>query len=146
MKIFFMLVFCTLSSYMVMAQNTFRAKAINDQTKAVLKGATATIPALKIAVSADTSGLITIPNIPNGKFEIEITYVSFSKSEKVYSFPQNNPDEIIDINLEPTTGELAEVTIQTTRTNQNLRDIPTRVEALPLEELDEKSTMRPGDI
>jgi outer membrane receptor for ferrienterochelin and colicins len=29
---------------------------------------------------------------------------------------------------------------------KNPTDIPTRIEALPLEELDEKSTMRPGDI
>lgn len=141
-----MLVLCTLSSYWVMAQNTFRAKAINNQTKAVLKGATANIPDLKISASADSSGLIIITNIPNGKYEIEITYVGFSKSEKVYSFPQNNPNQVVDISIDPATGELAEVTIQTTRTNQNLRDIPTRVEALPLEELDEKSTMRPGDI
>ncbi|MDB5117426.1 MAG: TonB-dependent receptor plug [Mucilaginibacter sp.] len=135
-----------LLSHWIMAQNTFKAKVINDQTKATLKGATAFIPDLKISAAADTSGLITIPNIPNGKFEIEITYVGFAKSEKVYIFPQKSPDQILEVSLEPATGELAEVTVQTTRTNQNLRDIPTRIEALPLEELDEKTTMRPGDI
>jgi len=135
-----------LLSHWIIAQNTFRAKVVNDQTKAILKSATATIPDLKISAVADTSGLIIIPNIPNGKFKIEITYVGFDKSEKVYNFPQTNPDQIIEVNLGPSTGELAEVTVQTTRTNQNLRDIPTRIEALPLEELDEKSTMRPGDI
>jgi len=134
-----------LSNWLI-AQNTFKAKVINDQTKVALTGATATIPVLKIAVSADTSGLIVIPNIPNGKFEIEITYIGFSKSQKVYSFPLQNPEQIIEVSLEPSTGELAEVTVQTTRTNQSLRDIPTRIEALPLEELDEKSDMRPGDI
>ncbi|RWY48375.1 TonB-dependent receptor [Mucilaginibacter gilvus] len=146
MKRFFMLISFVLLAHLVSAQNTFRAKVFNDQTKAALKGATATIPDLKISISADTSGLLTIPNIPNGKFEIEITYVGFGKSEKVYSFPMQTPDQVLTINLEPSTGELAEVTVQTTRTNQNLRDIPTRIEALPLEELDEKSTMRPGDV
>ena len=137
---------CMLLSHWIMAQNSFKAKVINHQTKTILKGATATIPDLKITVAADSSGLITIPNIPNGKFEIVITYVGFAKSEQVYSFPQAHPDQLIEIDLEPATGELAEVTVQTTRTNQNLRDIPTRIEALPLEELEEKSTMRPGDI
>jgi outer membrane receptor for ferrienterochelin and colicins len=146
MKRIFMLIAFMLFYYGVMAQNTFRAKVINDQTKMILKGATATIPDLKKTVAADTSGLITIPDIPNGKFEIEISYVGFSKSEKVYNFPLQHRHQIMEISLEPSSGELAEVTIQTTRTNQNLRDIPTRVEALPLEELDEKSTMRPGDI
>ncbi len=137
---------CMLLSFGIMAQNTFKAKVINDQTKVPLKGATAFIPDLKIAAIADTSGLITINNIPNGRFEIGITYIGFAKSEKVYSFPLQHPDEIIEVSLGASTGELAEVTVQTTRTNQNLRDIPTRIEALPLEELDEKSTMRPGDI
>ncbi|MGY4386440.1 outer membrane receptor for ferrienterochelin and colicins [Pedobacter sp. UYP24] len=146
MKIFFILLSFVLFSQLVSAQNTFRAKVLNNQTKMVLKGATGTLPDLKISASTDTSGLLTIPNIPNGKFEIEITYVGFDKSEKVYHFPSQQPSEIIKIYLEPSSGELAEVTVQTTRTNQNLRDIPTRIEALPLEELDEKSTMRPGDI
>ncbi|HEY4195307.1 MAG TPA: TonB-dependent receptor, partial [Mucilaginibacter sp.] len=146
MKLIFMFLSLMLSSHWLLAQNTFKAKIIDDQTKAALKGATATIPDLKITASSDTSGLLTIANIPNGKFEIEITYVGFSKSEKAYSFPLQHPEDILTVGLEPTTGELAEVTIQTTRTNQNLPDIPTRIEALPLEELDEKSTMRPGDI
>ncbi|MDP9076507.1 MAG: TonB-dependent receptor [Bacteroidota bacterium] len=146
MKRIFMLLPVMLLYCSVMAQNTFKAKVFNYQTKAALKGATANIPDLKISASADTDGLITIPNIPNGKFEIKITYVGFVKSEKVYAFPQKTPEQILEISLEPSTGELAEVVVQTTRTGQNLRDIPTRIEALPLEELDEKSTMRPGDI
>lgn len=135
-----------LLSYGIMAQNIFKAKVLNDQTKATLKGATAYIPDLKVSAVADTSGLITIPNIPNGKFEIEISYVGFVKSEKVYSFPMQHQEKPIEVSLGLATGELAEVTVQTTRTNQNLRDIPTRIEALPFEEMDEKSTLRPGDI
>ena len=141
-----MLLTFVLLSNLLSAQNTFTARVINAQTKAVLKNATVTIPDLKIVVSTDTSGLLTILNIPNGKFGVEITYVGFVKSQQVYSFPLPNPEQILTISLEPSTGELAEVTIQTTRTNQNLGDIPTRIEALPQEELDEKSTMRPGDI
>ncbi len=146
MKRIFILLLLILFTQWVSAQNTFVAKIFNDQTKEVLKGATASIRNLKTSVKTDASGVLTIPNIPNGKFEIEITYIGFNKSEKVYLFPSQHPNEIIMVNLEPSSGELAEVTIQTTRTNQNLRDIPTRIEALPLEELNEKSTMRPGDI
>ncbi|WP_413669440.1 TonB-dependent receptor plug domain-containing protein [Mucilaginibacter sp. Mucisp86] len=146
MKRVFMLFLCMLLSHWVMAQNTFVAKVINNQTKSALIGATVTIPDLKISVSTDNAGLITITNIPNGKYEIEVSYVGFTKSEKVYSFPAQHSEKLLIIGLEPSGGELAEVTVQTTRTNQNLRDIPTRIEALPLEELDEKSTMRPGDI
>ncbi|WP_428329400.1 TonB-dependent receptor [Mucilaginibacter sp.] len=146
MKKSFILISYILLSHCLIAQNTFKARVTNDQTKTALKGATATIADLKLTVSADTGGFIIIHNIPNGKFKIEITYVGFAASDKVYTFPLKNPGQFFDESLEPSAGELAEVTIQTTRTNQNLRDIPTRIEALPYEELDEKSTMRPGDI
>jgi outer membrane receptor for ferrienterochelin and colicins len=135
-----------LSVHTITAQNTLKALIRNDRTKAALKGATISIPGLKSSAIADTSGSITINNIPNGKFDIEITFIGFRKQEKVFTFPLKQPDQIIEFGLEPQTGELAEVTIQSTRTNQNLRNIPTRIEVLPLEELDEKSTMRPGDI
>ncbi|TCD00723.1 TonB-dependent receptor [Pedobacter frigidisoli] len=146
MKRTFIIILLITVSFYANAQNTFKALVRNDRTKEILKGATANIPALKISTGADTSGLITINNIPNGKFEILISFVGFSKIEKVISFPLGHPGQIIEFGLEPQLDQLDEVVVQTTRTNQNLRDIPTRIEALPLEELDEKSTMRPGDI
>jgi iron complex outermembrane receptor protein len=126
-------------------QNTFKAIIRDDKTQKPLAGATAFVPNLKMGATADTSGLVTL-NFPNGKFEIEFSYVGHSKAEKVITFPMQNPAEVVQIDLGQQGDELAEVTIQTTRTNQNLRDIPTRIEALPAEELDEKGTMRPGDI
>ncbi|NCD70882.1 TonB-dependent receptor [Mucilaginibacter agri] len=145
-KTIVLIFYVLLSATLVTAQNIFRAKVVNNQTKALLKGATAAIPDLKISTSADTSGMITITNIPDGSFAVTITYVGFSVSKLVYKFPLKNPGQIFEIGLEPASGELAEVVVQTTRINQNLRDVPTRIEALPSEELDEKSTMRPGDI
>jgi outer membrane receptor for ferrienterochelin and colicins len=141
-----MLISCLLLSHLVIAQYAFKARITNQQTSTSLKGATATIADLKISVSADTAGVITIPNIPQGTFKIVVTYVGFTATELVCNFPLKDPSRVLEIGLEPSSGELAEVTVQTTRTNQNLRDIPTRIEALPAEELDEKSTMRPGDI
>ena len=130
---------------MAYGQNTFKAIIRDDKTKLPLTGASAIVPDLKIGTTADTTGLITL-NIPNGKFEIEFSFIGYGKVEKVLTFPMQGASTITEIYLEPQGGELAEVTIQTTRTNQNLGDIPTRVEALPAEELDEKGTMRPGDI
>ena len=135
-----------LSSHAAMSQNIFKAFVHSDKTKQSLAGATVVIPDLKLAATADTGGLIVIKNIPNGKYEVEISYVGYNKLEKVFNFPMKAQGETLDLTLEPKGDELGEVVVQSTRTNQNLRDIPTRIEALPLEELDEKGTMRPGDI
>ena len=141
-----MLLSFILISYWVTAQNTLNLRVTIDQTKLPLKGAIVTIPALKLAATSDTSGLISFHHIPDGKFEIEISFVGFDKEDKVITFPLQHPEEIYEFDLDREEDELAEVTVTTTRTNQNQRDIPTRVEALPLEELDEKSTLSPGNI
>jgi iron complex outermembrane receptor protein len=111
-----------------------------------LPHATVKIPDLKITSASDSSGNVAINNIPNGKFEIEVSFAGYSDLEKTYVFPLAKPDTIFSLALQTLGNELGEVVIQSTRTNQNLRDIPTRIEALPLEELDEKSSMSPGDI
>ena len=146
MKFYFLLLFAVLTYHIAYAQNTFKAVVKDDKTKLPLPGATATITSLNIGGTTDTSGHIVITNIPDGKYEVRFSFVGYFGQEKTIILPLKSPDEILEIFLEPQSGELAEVTIQTTRTNQNLRDIPTRIEALPQEELDEKGTMKPGDI
>lgn len=128
------------------AQNTLHVIIRDDATKLPLPGATALIAAINKGASADTGGRLTINNIPNGKYEVRFSFISYSAREKMITFPQSKPGDVLEIYLEHTPGELAEVVIQTTRTNQNLSDIPTRIEALAADELDEKGTMRPGDI
>lgn len=44
------------------------------------------------------------------------------------------------------TQEMEEVVISSTRSSRTIRDIPTRVEFIAGEELDEKANMKPGDI
>lgn len=146
MKNTFILVTFIILSTTAAAQNTFKALIRNDRTKEVLKGAIATITTLNLSAASDSSGILIMNNIPDGKFEILVSFVGFKKQGKTVSFPLAYPGHIVEFGLEPQSDELAEVVIQSTRSNKNLADIPTRVEALPLEELDEKSTMRPGDI
>ncbi|MEO6520206.1 MAG: TonB-dependent receptor [Mucilaginibacter sp.] len=134
-----------LLSTAAISQNTFRAVIRDDKTNLTLAGATATIPDLKIGASADSGGLLTIKNIPNGKYRIQLSFIGYISTEKTFTFPLKESAPL-NLSLEPNGGELAEVVVQSTRTNQNLRDIPTRIEVLPLEELDEKGTMKPGDI
>jgi iron complex outermembrane receptor protein len=146
MKSLFILICAVLSVHIVIAQNTFNAIIRNDQNKQTLAGATATIPVLQLTTTSDSAGHIIFKNIPNGKFTIEVTYVGLNKQEKTLTFPLKHNADTFEFDLEPQEGELAEVTIQSTRTNQKIQDIPTRIEALPMEELDEKSTESPGDI
>ena len=143
---FSLLIVGMLLSFTAMSQNIFKAIILSDKTHHPLSGATAYIPNLKLGATADSTGLLLIKNIPRGKFEVEITYVGYNKLEKDFIFPLTDTAGLLAFTLEPQGDELDEVVVQSTRTDQNIRNIPTRIEALPLEELDEKSTLSPGDI
>jgi len=144
-KIFSLFLFLA-GSYYSIAQNTFSTIVKNSNTKEILSNASAAIPALHLTSNADSNGIITITQIPDGKYKVVITYVGYNPTELLCNFPLKSGMPVPDTYLQPLNKELEEVTVQSTRTNQNLRDIPTRIEALPLEELEEKSTERPGDI
>lgn len=135
-----------LLSYATQAQHILRLLVKDDETRLPLIGATAYIDILKRGGAADTSGQIKINDIPAGKYEVKLSCIGYLSADRTFTVPSKLIDGAIEIFLEPMAGELAEVVIQTNRTGQNRSESPTRIEALPAEELDEKATMRPGDI
>jgi len=111
-----------------------------------LPGATFYMPEIKKGSSAGENGITTIVDIPKGIFQVQASFIGYKTLTRTIAFPLKDPDKIIPIDLESQEGELREVIVQSTRTNQNLRSIPTRVEVLGAEELEEEGTMNPGDI
>jgi len=135
-----------LASVAAHAQQTIRFIVRDDETQQPLAGATAYIDDLKKGASSDTSGVIVLKNIPNGKYEVKFSMVGYLPLDKTVTLPLTGPDMAIPVSLDPTSGELAEVVVQTNRTNQNRSNIPTRIEALPPDEMNEKGTLSPGNI
>ncbi|MDQ2862541.1 MAG: TonB-dependent receptor, partial [Bacteroidota bacterium] len=128
------------------AQNTFKAIVKDNTTKVALVGASAYIDKLKSGASANNKGVLTITNIPNGEFEIEFSYSGYETQRKEFKFPQKNPGEIFEIDLEQNTTELGAVIVSTTRSSRSVEDIPTKVDVLAAEDLNEKGEMKPGNI
>lgn len=56
------------------------------------------------------------------------------------------PGDTIIILIKPLVDEMSEVVVSSTRSSRTLRNIPTRVEVINGEELEEKGNMKPGDI
>ncbi len=132
---------CTLNMY---AQHTFKA-IIKDAQKKPLQSATATIKPLKKSAVADSSGFVTIKIIPTGKFEVMLSHVGFEDKVILFEFPIAN-DSIFEIELKETEHEENEVVVTSTRSTGSIANIPTRIETIAGEELQEKGNMKPGDI
>ena len=143
MQRFFLVAVILVTVFTASAQHTFKAKIINKETGEGVAKASVTLEELKRTVAADSTGLILIKDIPAGKYTISITSVGYAERSVVYDFP---PDQDVTIMMETEHEEEEEVRIQSTRSTRTIQDIPTRVEFVAGEELDEKANMKPGDI
>ena len=138
------LILCLCLAHNLFAQNILKATIKNEKTKEVLIGVSVFIKGTQNGTTSDTSGLAELKNIPNGKQTIVFNYIGFTTVEKNISFPQ---DITIEILLEPSAEELEEVkVVSSTRSSRNIKNIPTRIETIAAGELDEKSSMQPGNI
>jgi outer membrane receptor for ferrienterochelin and colicin len=143
MQRYFLVAAILLSGFAASTQYTFKAKIISKETGEPLAGATVNIESLKKITAADSSGLVLIKDIATGKYLIKVTSIGYVKREETFEI-NSNIEVVIEMNIEREEEE--EVVIQSTRSTRTIRDIPTRVEFVAGEELDEKANMKPGDI
>jgi len=144
MKRLFIAILLTGSLHNLVAQNTFTALIKDEDTKEALPFANVILEGTRIGGSADTTGKVTIKNIPDGKQTLVFSYVGYRKKEKDLTFPLKTSQPVI-VYLEKS-EELQTVTIASTRTNNRIEEIPTRVEVLGNEEVVEETGITPGNI
>jgi hypothetical protein len=141
MKKLTVLITALLYTAIAYSQNTFRATIKDAKTNLPLIGATALLQGSGKGASSDTAGLVTITNIPSGKQVIVFRYVGYQTLTDTLDFPvaQTEPRLIL---LSPEGKgdgeELEEVVVSATRSSRTIANIPTRVEVISGEELDEK--------
>ncbi|TVQ13160.1 MAG: TonB-dependent receptor [Balneolaceae bacterium] len=122
---------------------TFRI--VDGETSLPLAGATVFIRESERGGSADEEGMVTLRELPYGRYSFEFRFVGYETSFRVIDIPASEPQPVI-VRLEHEHDHLDEITVSTTRTTRSIEDSPTRVEAITLEEIEEKANMRPGDI
>ena len=94
---------------------------------------------------SDSLGLVTLRNLPAGRWTLEVSHVGYESQEILLQVPPVLPWPVLVV-LEAGAKEEQEVVVTSTRSNRSIRNIPTRVEVISGEELEEKGNMRPGDI
>lgn len=129
------------------AQNTYKAIIKDAKTNQSLPGATVKILGTTLGTTSDNAGSVTIAGIPSGRQVIQYSYIGFQTKVDTLAFPLADTAPLI-ILLEPAeeNEELKEVVVSATRSSRTIDNIPTRVEVIAGEELDEKGNMKPGDI
>lgn len=118
---------------------------LEKETGEPLAAATIYIQELERGVVADSEGIVFLTGLPDGVFSLEIRHIGFESELYLLEVPYVGKQPI-QIYLDHEHGHLEEITVSTTRMVRGIENAPTRVEALPLEEIEEKINMRPGDI
>lgn len=133
-----------LTAQAVYAQNSFKAIVKNEETKEAVAGAKISVKDTEISATTDANGRAELTNVPDGEQIIEVFSAGYETKELKFAFPLADQSErTIFIRV---TNEIGEVLITTTRTGREIDDVPTRVEAIDEEEVDEKSSMRSSNV
>ena len=134
-----------LCSLCIYAQQTFKVNVKSEKEKNNLQSVTVTIPTFHKTALTDSNGIVILKNIPSGKYQIRFSYVGFKEKNVLFEFPITK-DTINEVLLEETEPETDEIIVTSTRTNRSIANIPTRIETISGDELEEKGNMKPGDI
>lgn len=127
----------------VNAQNTFNAIVLDADTRETLIGVNVLFENLDKGGVTDLEGKVIIEDLPDGTFELKVSYVGYGEEEIEVTLPQSEPLTIL---LESGSEELETITVTTTRSSRLIQDLPTRLEAITAEELGEKAFMNSTNI
>jgi len=133
---------CVASAY---AQNSLKILVKNKTDQQAVSDATILIKGSSLIAKTAADGTAVFSNIPNGNQTVIVRSVGFEEQRLNLTFPLSQ-DKIFEILLAPATDELEEVIVSSTRTSRTIQNTPTRVETIELEEIDEKSNMRPANV
>ena len=113
-----------------------------------LPGATVVVAGLSPAVgaSADADGLARLAGVPPGDHTLVVSFVGYETARVAVTVPRDGPPVTVEVALDEDEEALADVVVGATRTSRTIAQIPTRVETIAGEEVDEKISMEPSNI
>ena len=123
--------------------SNIRIKIISEPENDPLLGATVYFEAMGKGTVTDFNGMANFTNIPDGEHLIVVSYLGFETLKTTIKTPSN---KALIFKLKSKGNELDEVVIQSTRSTRTVKKIPSRIEFIGAEELEEKATMNPTNI
>lgn len=144
-KMLFVLLILFAGSSAAYSQYTLNLYLKDNRDGHALTGATARVQGSSQAAAADASGFLSLKNLPQGTSLVSFRLIGYNDRTDTFNFPATARDTLT-IYLQAHDEDLDEVVISSTRSSRTIQNIPTRVELIAAEELDEKMNMKPSDI
>lgn len=126
------------------AQNTVKFLLKNTETNETISGVTVSIGQTNLSSVSNAEGLVIFENLQQGVYNVSFSMEGYKSQIVSVTIPFKS--ELLEISLESEAEEMDEIIVTSTRGTRTISNIPTRVEFIAGEELEEKANMKPGDI
>ncbi|HWB27679.1 MAG TPA: TonB-dependent receptor [Chitinophagaceae bacterium] len=134
-----------LFSQTVSAQYHITLRIVNDEAHQPVAGASVIIDEPNKGAVSDSTGIVFINNMKKGNYLLRITCLGYFGRELKVAIPSSVKDTIL-ITLEEDAEVLDNVVVSSSRTNSRIKDLPTRVEVLGIEDMEEETSMHPSNV
>jgi len=125
------------------AQQVVTIKLSNAENKEPVYG-NISIKGTSNGHSTDTLGRASIEFPSNGDYILIVSAVGYESQEVKIVIPHHS--DTLEIILNSVHHEIDEVIVKSTRTSRTIANVPTRIETIAFEEIDEKTNMRPANV
>lgn len=126
------------------AQNKIKFHIKDAETNEPIKGVAAKIEGTNLVLTSDDNGIVIFENLADGDYTLSVFIDGYGSHKTLFKVPY--AEEFFEIALESEAEEMDEIIVTSTRGTRTISNIPTRVEFIAGEELEEKANMKPGDI
>ncbi|PXY40923.1 hypothetical protein DMB65_10125 [Flavobacterium cheongpyeongense] len=126
------------------AQNKIKIIIKDAQTSQPINSITAKIEKANLSSVSNAEGVIVFENLPQGVYNVSFSTEGYKTHIDTFTIPLET--EFLEVLLESEAEEMDEIIVTSTRSTRTISNIPTRVEFIAGEELEEKANMKPGDI
>jgi outer membrane receptor for ferrienterochelin and colicins len=130
------------------SQYVFKAVVKDSSTHEPLQGVSVVINRSGKGYVTDKEGKIIIPNLAAKPTQFTFSHTGYQPQTIEINFAASNPDtsSFIQILLQAGEQEMEAVIVSSARTNSRIENLPTRVEVIGAEEMQEENGIKPGNI
>ncbi len=127
------------------AQNKITFFVKDSMTSEKLAGVSVIVRSLEHGFATDTSGRAVLTKIPDGSFSIQFSSIGYITKTINFAFPSDSAEATIEL-AKAEAENIDEVIVSSMRTQSRIENLPTKVEVLGAEEVNEEVGIKPGNI
>lgn len=130
----------------VLAQNQMEFLVKDSLTQETIVGANVVLKGTSKGAITDVNGMARLKDIPYGNQTISISFIGYQKVDISLDFPILKPITPFVVLMSTAVSNIEEVIVSATRNNSRIEDLPTKIEVLGLDDMQEENGIKPGNI